>query len=389
MAVLSRSIVAFLLCGAAKATPGQTKVRICHRTNAASNPYVSISVATDAADGNLDNDRGQGDHLMEHTGPVFDPAVHTNSDDWGDIIPVIEWIPGHPGLNWNQAGQDIWNNGCALPGNTPQSVPTYTISGNLFVDVNHNGVKDAGEPAIENVEVYGPFGVASTTDAAGAYTFADVIAGPYAIVVSSTSAFFAGAASPYFRATTTELEVTVGPADSTGNNFDVAFKLADLRDDVSPTDPDQDGVTLLGNGRTIGYWKHQLRQASRNKMHQVSGDDLEGYLNNIEATAVGSVFTYGTGDRNSRFQVAYDTMDAKTSDAIGLLKKQLQGLMLNEQHGLGLDQFHHPIQDLTIEIMQAVAASGATEAQSSHSRAEILSYKDLADEINNMQNFLV
>jgi len=377
-----------LLLGASVATPGQTKVRICHRTNSASNPYVSITIATDAADGNLDNDKGQGDHLMEHTGPVFDPAVHTNGDDWGDIIPVIEWIEGHPGLNWNQAGQDIWNNGCTLPGTAPQSIPKYTISGSLFVDVNRNGVKDASEPAVENVEVYGPFGVLSITDAAGAYSFTDVIEGEYAIVVSTSSGFFAGPSGPYFRATTTERTVSVGP-DSTGNVFDVEFLLADLRNDVSPTDPDQDGVTLLGNGHTIGFWKHQLTTAMKGKVHQVDGNTLELYLNNIEAKAVGNVFTYGAGDRNSRFQVAFDTMDAKTSDAIGLLKKQLQGLMLNEQHGLGFDQFHQPLQSLVIKVMQCVAASGATEAASPYSRAEILGYQALADEINNMQNFLV
>ena len=85
------------------------KVTICHRTNAIKNPYVQIEIDTSAADGS----GGNGDHFNEHTGPVFDPAVHTaNSDDWGDIIPPIDG--SHSGLNWDDEGQAIYNNGCKL-----------------------------------------------------------------------------------------------------------------------------------------------------------------------------------------------------------------------------------------------------------------------------------
>lgn len=386
------SIVAgLLLFSTADAAPGQLKVTICHRTNSASNPYVSITVASDAVDGDLDNDRGQGDHLMEHTGPVFDPAVHTNGDDWGDIIPVVDWINGHPGMNWNQAGQDIWNNGCNLPGNQPQVVPTFTISGSIYVDVNKNGLKDAREPGIAGVVVFGPFGISTTTDSVGTYTFSGVLAGTYAIVVDSAGGFFSGASGPYFRARATEMQVTVGPSDSHGNHNDVVFLLSDLNDDVSPNDPDQDGITLMGKGHTIGFWKHQLKTAMGGKMHQVSGDTLDAYLSNIQAIAVGTVFNYAAaaGVRNSRFQMAFDIMNAKTSDAIGLLRKQLQGLMLNHQHGLGLDLFHRPLQGLVISVMQAVAASGETESTSEFARSTILSCQKLADDINNMDNYLV
>jgi hypothetical protein len=87
------------------------KITICHRDAAASKPYVSETVDLDAADGNSGNDHGQGDHFVEHTGPVFNSSMQ-QGDTWGDIIPPIPGV--HTGLNWI-TGQAIWNNDCAVP----------------------------------------------------------------------------------------------------------------------------------------------------------------------------------------------------------------------------------------------------------------------------------
>ena len=64
------------------------------------------------------------DHFAEHDdGPdgMFDPAIHSNGDDWDDIIPPVDddgnAMP-HNGLNWTttnstgESGEDIWLNGC-------------------------------------------------------------------------------------------------------------------------------------------------------------------------------------------------------------------------------------------------------------------------------------
>jgi hypothetical protein len=259
----------------------------------------------------------------------------------------------------------------------------------VYVDVNRNGQKDVGEPGIVNVRVYGPGGLYTTTDAAGLYTFHDVLEGSYEVSLDATEAFFSGPGKAYFRPVRTLLEVAVGPADSLGNDMDTEFLVNALRDDVSPNDPDRDGFVLMGNGHTIGYWKHQLTSVLKNKVHQVDANTLNSYIDFINANAVGNVFVYPSSDPNTRFQSARDTMNAKTSDSIGLLKKQLHALMFNELHGLGLGSNYHPIQALTIAAMQCVAASGETEAQSPYSREEILSYQRLADDINNMENLAV
>jgi uncharacterized repeat protein (TIGR01451 family) len=114
--ILGGQLAALADVTAATAPSSTAKITICHRTNAAKNPYVRITVAREAADGLTGNGHGA-DHFAEHQGPIFDPAVDGNGDDWGDIIPAVDddgnAMP-HNGLNWSSAGQAMWNNGCQL-----------------------------------------------------------------------------------------------------------------------------------------------------------------------------------------------------------------------------------------------------------------------------------
>jgi uncharacterized repeat protein (TIGR01451 family) len=136
--ILGGQLAALADAASATASPSTAKITICHRTNAAKNPYVQITVAREAADGLTGNGHGA-DHFAEHQGPIFDPAIHGNGDDWGDIIPPVDdngdAMP-HNGLNWSSAGQAIWNDGCDLaPPGTPDIVLEKSASA-AHVDVD-------------------------------------------------------------------------------------------------------------------------------------------------------------------------------------------------------------------------------------------------------------
>lgn len=86
------------------------KIDICHRTNSHQNPYTLMSVDSSSILGQHSSKHGN------HNGPVWYPGIQGN---WGDIIPPFDYwfiIPLHyDGKNWNEEGQEIWNNDCQIP----------------------------------------------------------------------------------------------------------------------------------------------------------------------------------------------------------------------------------------------------------------------------------
>lgn len=160
--------------GTATASAAQPdKVTICHRTNSTTNPYVQETVAVSSVDGNAANDNGQGDHLAEHTGPVWDPTVTYpaphNGDQWGDIIPPLydDGTPdGLPSLNWvnqdgspNALGQAIFYNGCNPVTEVTPTAPT-------MVDLTCVAAGSYTIPSETGVT----YSVDGTVTAAGTYT---------------------------------------------------------------------------------------------------------------------------------------------------------------------------------------------------------------------------
>jgi uncharacterized repeat protein (TIGR01451 family) len=71
------------------------------------------------------------------------------------------------------------------------SLPGNNISGTVFEDQNHNGVREAGEPLLSGVTITltGTASLTTTTDASGAYSFNNLSPGAYSVTETDPSGY--------------------------------------------------------------------------------------------------------------------------------------------------------------------------------------------------------
>jgi hypothetical protein len=103
----------------------------CHRTNAASNPYVAVPFSQNYSE--VDGE-GKNDHSLHDDGQgPFDPQIHNQQNrTWGDIIPPLPQVSGMAnGLNWTADGQEIYFNNCGR--DSEEEIPAYI---EFFVECN-------------------------------------------------------------------------------------------------------------------------------------------------------------------------------------------------------------------------------------------------------------
>jgi hypothetical protein len=144
---------------------------------------------------------------------------HTNanespSDEWRIEIQaynpdsgIYEWFFSQP-LTADQLFANF------APTLTPTATPTpsYTLSGNVFSDVNQNGVKDTGEQGFTGAAVSLNTGQTATTDSNGNYSFYNLQAGTYTETLSVPNGY---------TATTTD-PVNISLSTDTTQNFGIA-----------------------------------------------------------------------------------------------------------------------------------------------------------------------
>ncbi len=130
-----------------------------------------------------------------------------------------------------------------------------SVAGVAYHDLNHNGVRDSGEPGLANVEVTlsGAASATTATDAAGAYSFTQLVAGSYMVSAPIS-------ANDLDRGTASPLDATITPGQNrTGLDFGYVngglsgVVYADLnKNGVRDTgEPGLVGVTVtLGGGST-------------------------------------------------------------------------------------------------------------------------------------------
>ena len=260
----------------------------------------------------------------------------------------------------------------------------FSISGIAYVDANGNGMLDEDEPRLSNVSVdlYDANDVVISsiiTDADGAYTFEDLQQDYYSlnIVSSSMADDFNEILAAYLNRVNPEpIYVNLFTADSSDNNFGFGIQVSTILDDLNPADVDNDGVTLLGTGKTIGFWKHQHNVAIRGKGRaQVDADTLLGYLNTIEGLFLVDPFLF---DDSDEFASAITILSSTSSDEVDLLSKQLLGTELNHISGRGLSGEYMSLQSVLIAWSEYLVKNSVL-----FDRKTLLEAKDVCDLINN------
>jgi hypothetical protein len=98
-------------------------VTLCHRTDAANNPYEEITISIAAV-----VSEGHSGHLgVIATSEVQAAQLKANGQMWGDIIPPLSGVVGlEAGLNWNATGMAMLDNDCNFVSGTV--TPTATAS---------------------------------------------------------------------------------------------------------------------------------------------------------------------------------------------------------------------------------------------------------------------
>lgn len=241
-------------------------------------------------------------------------------------------------------------------------IPTYTVSGNVFFDANFNGTQSTGEIGLQGVGVTlldstGAV-VATTTSAAdGSYSFPDLKAGSYVVVVGSLQGLT--------YTTVYEHDVTITNANVTASPTGLSLHFASLR-------------TLAANGFTIGYWKNNIDKALAGKTNgiQVSATALNAYTTAIRGYALSPFSALTLAD-------ASKALSATGSNPAVLLTKQLVASEYNLANGAFIGGNAYLTQ-LFIYWGEYVLVNAA-----SYSSADILWAKDWFDAYNNTHGGLI
>ncbi len=234
----------------------------------------------------------------------------------------------------------------------------YSISGYVFMDVNGNGVYDVGEFPIPGVQILLNGSPVALSGVDGSYLIVDLVAGSYEI-----SSYPAGGAPelqaivPYLFPTTPEsLSVVVGPSQE---NVNFGYNL------------DYGDVLLSGEGRTIGFWKHQLSVILSGKGRaQVGKAQIDSMIAQINGFFLPEPFAIDS------HREAFDIMSSTSPLPVNLLKKQLLAAEFNKFYGLGLDS--PLLMEMILKYAESMVYLG------SFSDEELLSMKDVLDAMNNL-----
>ena len=262
---------------------------------------------------------------------------------------------------------------------------TYSISGSIYIDANHSATLNVGEPLVSDVsvELYDDEGnliATAVSGTSGLYVFSNIHPGNYNVSVpaATTSEDFNETLSSHFNPVyATDVEITLTDADITHLDFGFSLDARAILDDLNQEDPDGDGFSFSGEGRTIGFWKHQISVAIKGKgRSHIDSITMMNYLIQLESFQLPIPFQFGDG---SEYADAFQILATRSSMAVDLLEKQLLATELNHLSGMGLSGDAVSLQQVILAWSEFLAAN-----HSEFSRDELLAAKDILDLINNL-----
>ena len=142
---------------------------------------------------------------------------------------------------------------------------SYFAQGYVFVDINRNGLWDYGEPGIPDVKIdifdqNGDEVGSVVSDYRGYYTtrlLSSVPLNKYKFTVDAGSEKFRNHFN-YLLARYFEFIQPPANAESSELHLGFALNFDALLDDLDPSDPDNDGVTIDTEGLTAGQWANEV-----------------------------------------------------------------------------------------------------------------------------------
>lgn len=269
------------------------------------------------------------------------------------------------------------------PGDAVVEADTYSITGMAYVDANLNGLYDANEPLLEGVSVNllneaGEIKATVISNSDGLYIFDGLNNGSYGVMIPQTTDTddFNDMLSNYFTSWNSLNNLSLSGNNIENIDFGFTLNTYMVISDLTSGDPDGNGVTLEGTGKTIGYWKHQLSVAMRGKGRaHIDAATMRVYINMIESLYLAVPFVF---DASDLFGSAFSVLKSTSSEGVDLLKKQLLGTEFNHAAGLGLVGDYVALQGVLIAYGEYLVLNYEV-----FDRAILIQAKDVFDLINN------
>ncbi len=259
----------------------------------------------------------------------------------------------------------------------PEEPSTYQIEGRTFIDVNGNGQLDVDvnghpiEPVVSdiNVSLDGNASRSTVTGANGDYLFKPLNAGSYTVSSPSGVDYNGDGVNDITLTTPNNISVTLPPNATIDFGYTLNICL-------------ECGM-VAGEGRTIGFWKHQLSVILKGKGRaQIKEPEMATLIYSVHNFFLMDPYVLMDSTGTPDWQAAYSYLSFKGSDGLSLMLKQLLAAELNSYYS-SLVQEPAVLVDLILMTAESMAYMEMTEIHS-FPRDELLTIKDLLDQMNNL-----